>query len=138
MQDFDTFQVDFDQVVSIPSTGIEIKLQMSVEDVDTGANDAQAVVRYVNVAITKTGTTSINDFELNNTSVIAYPNPVTNSFNLNSSINIESVNLYNITGRLLKTFNAKDKYDISDLATGVYIAKIKTEFGTKTLRVVKE
>jgi len=81
-----------------------------------------------------------NDFELNNASIVAYPNPVTNSFQLAASNvnNIESVTLYSITGKLLKTFSEEANYDISDLATGVYIVNIKTQSGSKALRIVKE
>ena len=83
-------------------------------------------------------TLSTNDFELNSASIIAYPNPVTNSFQIDSNKNIESVELYSITGKLLKTFDEEVNYDISDLSTGIYIANIKTQLGSKTLRIVKE
>jgi hypothetical protein len=83
-------------------------------------------------------TLPVNDFELNNASIVAYPNPVTNSFQIDSNRSIESVKLYNITGRLIKTFKEEANYDISDLSTGIYIANIKTELGSKTLRIVKE
>jgi len=83
-------------------------------------------------------TLPVNDFELNNASIVAYPNPVTNSFQINSSNSIESVKLYNIAGRLLKTFNEETNYDISDLATGIYIANINTHLGSKTIKIVKK
>ena len=85
-------------------------------------------------------TLSTDDFELNNTSIIAYPNPVINSFQLKSSNvnNIETVKLYSITGKLLKTFSAEDNYDISDLATGIYIANVKSESGSKIFKIVKK
>ncbi|WP_179375936.1 T9SS type A sorting domain-containing protein [Winogradskyella wichelsiae] len=82
-------------------------------------------------------TLSTNDFELNSASINVYPNPVTNSFQIDSNNSIDSVELYNITGQLLKTFSEVTNYDISDLATGIYIANIKTQFGSKTIRVVK-
>ncbi|MDO6801397.1 T9SS type A sorting domain-containing protein [Wenyingzhuangia sp. 1_MG-2023] len=79
-----------------------------------------------------------DNIEFVNASMVAYPNPVTSSFQIDSSIAIENVKLYNITGRLLKTFNGNGNYDVSDLATGIYFAKIKTPFGFKTLKVIKE
>jgi len=79
-----------------------------------------------------------DDFELNNAAIVAYPNPVTNSFQIDSNKSVESVKLYSITGKLLKTFNEEVNYDISDLATGIYIANIKTQLGSKTLRLIKE
>ncbi|WP_179351275.1 T9SS type A sorting domain-containing protein [Winogradskyella vidalii] len=82
-------------------------------------------------------TLSTNDFELNSASINVYPNPVTNSFQIDSNNSIERVELYNITGQLLKTFREEANYDISDLATGIYIVNIKTQFGSKTIRIVK-
>jgi hypothetical protein len=83
-------------------------------------------------------TLSTNDFELNNTFIVAYPNPVTSSFQIDSNKSIESLEIYSITGQLLKSFSKEANYDISDLATGIYIANISTQFGSKTLRIVKE
>ncbi|MEP3838650.1 MAG: T9SS type A sorting domain-containing protein [Algibacter sp.] len=81
---------------------------------------------------------STNNIDSQVATIKAYPNPVTNSFQLNSDKTIENVKLYNITGRLLKTFKAEANYDISDLATGIYIANIKTQSGSKTLKIVKK
>lgn len=66
-----------------------------------------------------------------------YPNPVTNSFQIDSKNNIETVKLYDITGNLSKAFTSKSNYDISDLSAGVYIVNIKTQIGSNTLKVVK-
>ena len=93
--------------------------------------------RYYNVTFTNVAL-SVDDFETQDTSVKVYPNPTKNSFRIDSNKTIESVELYNITGQLLKTFSEEANYDISDLATGIYIANIKTQLGSKTLRIVKE
>lgn len=81
---------------------------------------------------------STNDFDAKSEAIFAYPNPVTNSFQIDSSENVENVKLYNISGRLVKTFTGNSNYDVSDLATGVYITTIKTQLGSKTLRLVKK
>lgn len=83
-------------------------------------------------------TLSNDDANMVNNNIGLYPNPVTNSFQLSSTEDVQNVQIYSITGSLLKTFNKTANYDISDLATGVYIANIKTELGSKALRVVKE
>ena len=67
-----------------------------------------------------------------------YPNPVTNSFQIDSKKNIETVKLYNNTGNLSKTFNGKSSYNISDLSAGVYIVNIKTQTSSNTLKVIKK
>ena len=81
---------------------------------------------------------SVDRLELSNASIVAYPNPVTNSFQIDSSLDIENVKLYNINGRLVKTFEANANYDVSNLAKGIYIVDIKTLKGLKTLKIVKE
>ncbi|SDS22873.1 Por secretion system C-terminal sorting domain-containing protein [Polaribacter sp. KT25b] len=81
---------------------------------------------------------SVDNFELSNASIVAYPNPATNSFQIDSSLDIENVKLYNINGRLVKTFKANTNYDVSNLAKGIYIVDIKTLKGLKTLKIVKE
>jgi hypothetical protein len=83
-------------------------------------------------------TLPVDNFELSNASIVAYPNPFTNNFQIDSSLDIENVKLYNINGRLVKTFKANANYDVSDLTTGVYITKIKTQLGSKTLRLIKK
>ena len=83
-------------------------------------------------------TLPVDNFELNSASITAYPNPVTNSFQIDSSEKVDNVKLYNISGRLVKTFKANTNYDVSDLATGVYITTIKTQLGSKTLRLIKK
>lgn len=81
---------------------------------------------------------STNNFDAQTAAILAYPNPVKNSFQIDSSEDVENVKLYNISGRLVKTFKSNDNYDISDLTTGVYITTIKTQLGSKTLRLVKQ
>jgi hypothetical protein len=105
-----------------------------------GSQDAAGVpaFRLISMDIKKSLTVlSVDDNNIVN-NIGLYPNPVANSFQIDSSIDIENVKLYNITGKLLKTFNKAANYDISDLGTGIYIANIKTLSGSKALRVVKE
>lgn len=103
-------------------------------NIDTNGNPA---VFYIDaLQVPGPGILSVNEFELDKFSV--YPNPVSNAFKIEANSSIESVELYNITGRLIKTFTTETSYDISDLATGVYIANIKIQSGSKALRIVKE
>ncbi|RED46931.1 putative secreted protein (Por secretion system target) [Winogradskyella eximia] len=124
----------FSQNVTISSVPTTITL-----DVNNVITDLASDVsfRYYNVTFTNVAL-SVDDFETQDTSVKVYPNPTKNSFRIDSNKTIESVELYNITGQLLKTFSEEANYDISDLATGIYIANIKTQLGSKTLRIVKE
>ncbi|KJD35995.1 hypothetical protein PW52_05080 [Tamlana sedimentorum] len=60
-----------------------------------------------------------------------FPNPVKTSFKLNKN-NIQSINIYNISGKLVKIFNKpENEYIIDGLVAGIYIAKT-IDFGGKT------
>jgi hypothetical protein len=65
----------------------------------------------------------INAFELN-----LYPNPANETINIESSENIQSIEIYNLAGQLLIHQQLNTKYstiDIEQLNKAVYIVKIK-------------
>ncbi|MDN3663921.1 T9SS type A sorting domain-containing protein [Algibacter miyuki] len=105
-------------------------------NIDTSGNLA---VFYVDaLQVPKEIALSTNDIDAQAAAISVYPNPVTNSFQLDYNKNIENVELYNVTGRLLKTFSARANYDISDLTMGIYLVNINTTSGSKTLKIVKK
>lgn len=71
-----------------------------------------------------------------------YPNPTTGNITIQSSESkIQKVEVYDIYGKLLKTTNANSIFteiNISDLAAGIYVARIITKNGIKTKKFVKE
>jgi len=72
----------------------------------------------------------------------AYPNPTQDVWNIRTSENIQKVEVYNITGRLVKEVNvnaSEASINASELSTGVYLAKISNEFDqTRTIKLIKE
>ncbi len=79
-------------------------------------------------------------FEFDN-SVKVYPNPTHSTIHINSDFNIQSIELYDIQGRILATSleNSNDTlFDISGKQNGVYFLKINTENGSKVEKIVKE
>ena len=78
-------------------------------------------------------------FEVAETSV--YPNPSKNNWNINSSLNIQEIEIYNVLGKkvISKKVNKKEiSIDASQLSAGLYIAKIKSGANTKTIKLIKE
>ncbi|WP_435414846.1 T9SS type A sorting domain-containing protein [Polaribacter aestuariivivens] len=57
-----------------------------------------------------------------------YPNPVDDLLNINSKSTIKSGIIYNLLGKKVVTINSNST-DVSKLKAGVYILKIKDEFG---------
>jgi len=88
----------------------------------------------------KTTTLTTKDFEALK-SIYIYPNPASSYFTLNT--NTTKVQIYSITGQLVKTYNksqSKDhQYSISDLDNGMYFVKIYNEENQlKVMKFIKQ
>lgn len=94
--------------------------------------------RLYNFKVTGKQTLATNDFKVNSFQV--YPNPVNDSFHINTATNqnIESIDFYTVTGQLAKTMKATDNYNVSDLNAGLYLVTIKTDKGSETIKMVKQ
>jgi len=58
-----------------------------------------------------------------------YPNPTFDLLNINSSIDIEQIEVYDFTGKLIKSLSTENKsvqIDVKDIKSGFYLIKIKT------------
>lgn len=74
--------------------------------------------------------------------VNVYPNPTKDIVNVNAPAQINNIELFNITGQQISTFNVNNttaQIDVAELANGIYFLKINTENGmvTKKFNVVK-
>jgi hypothetical protein len=76
--------------------------------------------------------------ELNTTLFNLYPNPANKSFYIDSKISIEKVSIYDVFGKLIKTFPLQNEYDVSELSNGMYIINIETDKGTNTKKFIKQ
>jgi PKD repeat protein len=78
--------------------------------------------------------TSLNNpnFDLAN-SINVIPNPTSGLLTFSTSIEIESVEIYNTLGELIST-----KPDLSNFSNGIYILKINTKTGTAIKKIIKE
>lgn len=84
---------------------------------------------------------STNDNQFSENSISIYPNPTNSFVNIESSDeNINQINVYDLFGRLLKSkkaFNNIEKIDIQELPNAVYLVEIKTDKGSKSVKIVK-
>ncbi|MBZ9777666.1 T9SS type A sorting domain-containing protein [Psychroflexus sp. CAK8W] len=71
-----------------------------------------------------------------------YPNPSKGDWNIRTTETIKSVQVYNITGRLVREVNVNASEAVintNGLSSGVYLAKVSNEFDqTKTIKLIKE
>lgn len=89
--------------------------------------------------ITWTGTNTLNSETFNTNKISLYPNPAQNFVVLNNKPDsIENIDIYSITGHLVKSVDLKsnnDKIDIKDLAPGLYFLKTDE---SKPLKFIKK
>lgn len=70
-----------------------------------------------------------------------YPNPVSNVLTLNNTSDIDSVEMYNITGQLVfqKDINSPEaQINVSQLTTGVYFLTVHSGNEAKKIKVIKQ
>ncbi|MDQ7917723.1 T9SS type A sorting domain-containing protein [Mesonia sp. MT50] len=74
----------------------------------------------------------------NKTEIALYPNPVQNTFQIQSSEEINEVNIFTVAGKKVARFASQQNYDISQLPSGIYFVKIKSNVGEDVKRVIKK
>ena len=77
------------------------------------------------------------DDEASTLGLSIYPNPTKNKITISPNLVLDKVELYDITGKLINTYNTKT-LNVSDYNSGVYLLKIFTGNKTTTKRFVKE
>jgi hypothetical protein len=103
----------------------------------TTANNYDVSLNRVTGAYNFTPSLSVNQFGIDAVSV--YPNPTASNFSING--NFEKVQVYTISGQLIKTFVSSDnnQFSISDLSTGLYLVRVSdANNNNKTLKLIKE
>lgn len=132
--------------ISVPATALQGSTRMRVKkmygttdltDPCEGSDYGQAEDYMVNV----TNLLSVNDEVKRNQTFKAYPNPVKDILNIDSQTKVESVEMYDLSGkRVLNTEinSLKFNVNLSELSTGIYILKAQTEDGPKTVKIIKK
>ena len=90
---------------------------------------------YIKVAYNST--TALQNNETNKLTL--YPNPVINSLTVSTNAELEKVEIYSLTGILVKRTGADIKtIDMSNLNNGSYLVRIHTKLGTTNHKIIKE
>ncbi len=67
-----------------------------------------------------------------------YPNPTTGIIQINTNLIIDLVEVYDIYGKLIKTEKNNQRIDITELATGIYIARIHSGNNIGIKKIIKK
>lgn len=75
-------------------------------------------------------------------SVTAYPNPASDMLSVDAEANITMLQLFSLKGSLVRIegglSGSSASLDIHEVPTGVYLLRVTTDQGAKTIRIVKE
>lgn len=78
---------------------------------------------------------------IENSSLTLYPNPTSSSFSIahNNETEIETIEVYDISGKLVKYFKGalNANYNVEELSKGLYFVKILSDSTSETIRLIK-
>ncbi|MBU3011375.1 T9SS type A sorting domain-containing protein [Polaribacter vadi] len=118
---------------STPGTGITVGSAGDVTSITVNSGTESTSFRnawsVVNIIATYTFTTSATASleEVKNDALSIYPTLVDDTFSVNKAF--ETLQLFDLTGKTVKTFNSSDILEVSGLNKGLYIVKIQSATG---------
>ena len=124
----------------------KLKSKQDLQEGDNVMNEASIYFDYnlpvaTNQAVTEfEDIMGLDDFTKDN-SIKVYPNPAKDVLSVKGDVNLRSVSLYDIQGRLLQTVMPNDvqaTIDIAMRAKGIYFLKVTSDKGVKVEKVIKE
>lgn len=89
------------------------------------------------VTVKATSLLAVSD--VNKKSVSIYPNPTTEVLNVNVNSKINSADIYDFSGKLVRNVSVSDnKVNVKDLKNGTYVLKVNTEAGSTSHKFIKK
>lgn len=123
----------------------KIKTKKSLKQGDRVTNTANIYFDYnfpivTNDANTQFGVLGLEGHTIDK-SIKIYPNPVKDKITISADTSLQSIQLYDIQGRLLQTVlenNATTIMDLTRRSSGVYFLKVTTDKGVKVEKIIRE
>ena len=144
---FENINLPFDDANNDGYVVFKIKTKSDLVVGNSFSNQANIYFDYNFPIVTNNATTTIetlaaNDFEFS-TYFTLYPNPAGETLNIKTkeNIKISSLNIYDISGRLVQTISNPETnlgIDVSSLKTGNYFLKINSDNGTTNAKFAKK
>jgi hypothetical protein len=124
-------------------------LNLNVSISDSGYNNQNVYLAFVDnsfygyklyidsVRIEKESVANIHTYSPSSDSFVLYPNPAQNIVHIQSYSPIESVEIYDLSGKLLIR-SKTEEINISTLVKGIYCVKVKSSVGSIVQKLIKE
>ena len=120
----------------VSSITYDISFSADGETMTAQINFGPGVWQYIFVR-DELPTVSLNEEELN---FSVYPNPFTSNVDVRSNENMESIQVVDITGKVVTTMNTEGNFasiDLSNLTNGAYMIVITSNNSVSTKRIIK-
>ena len=138
-----------DQAVVISMNGTEVYSgdmqsvagtlgQVDFWSLQTNAGENNNAYYIDNIQFVEGTELSVNNPTLDNTSVVAYPNPAKDVLNITSKESISQVTMFNVAGQQVLTANPNTnatQLKLNNLSAGMYIVKIESGNQTVTKKI---
>lgn len=132
---FDNINLPYESLDEEGSKGYityKIKPKSDVQIGDVIENTAYIYFDFNLPILTNTVSTTVVDelgnFEFKIGSILVYPNPTQGNLFIDTADleEIDTVNIYNINGKLIKSLDYKRKINLKDLSSGIYFIQVQT------------
>lgn len=141
---FENIQLPYDDANNDGYVVFKIKTLPSLVVGDTFSNEAQIYFDFNYPIITNTETTivqenlSVDEYNLINL-INVYPNPTNDYFKIHIPNNqyIKSIEILDLSGKVIKQFNTSETYNIEEIASGIYFLKVKMNDSETIKKLVK-
>jgi hypothetical protein len=145
---FENINLPFDDANNDGFIVFKIKTLDTLVLDDTFSNDAEIYFDFNFPIVTNDYITTVAEDNLSienyvtNTSIKLFPNPVNDILNISTDINLKSISVSDINGRILQTIvvignKNRNIIDLKSLSKGVYFVTVKTESGQLTQKLIK-
>lgn len=141
---FENIQLPFNNATNDGYVSFKIKTKSTLTIGNSFSNTAKIYFDYNQPIITNTYTTTVQnvlatiEIGKGNNDITIYPNPVKDLLNIQSKSEIIKAEIYDTTGRILRTTSVKNNtINVSDLTRGNYIIKFSTKDKITTQKFIK-
>jgi hypothetical protein len=141
---FENIQLPFNNATNDGYVSFKIKTKSTLTIGNSFSNTAKIYFDYNFPIITNTYTTTVqnvlatNEINKGNNDITIYPNPVKDLLNIQSKNEIVKAEIYDATGRILRTTSLNNNIiNVSDLTKGNYVIKLSTKDKIMTQKFIK-
>lgn len=117
--------------------GHDYEYEITHNDYATTSGIIEVVYKDTTYVVEMDGGVSIENISVNR-DISIYPNPSNGIFNINSSIEIDELKVFNIAGQLIQDITNPTTIDLTNYSEGVYLIKIKTKENIYYDKIIKE